>query len=195
MRELSYQLPYQRLTRLSRSMNRKAFRNIWRGKWALYGTFLAIVLLLSVYGNELDFWLQDQGLAFGSGAILLVAFIVLAVGVFRLRRTQTRQLKARSNYDQLITLKKEDGGLRFATEEAEYYLKWPGITQMLVEPDGAVISHGSLFFLVPNAVFETDAERLGFIRDVYAQLKPEAKTLSKPHIEPVLAASASSSSA
>lgn len=84
-----------------------------------------------------------------------------------LRRMKISRLKDRVDFDQLIHLVTDDGGLRFVTADVECYLNWSGINQMLLEPDGVVVSHGSLFFLVPDVAFESAAERLAFIRAVY----------------------------
>jgi hypothetical protein len=39
------------------------------------------------------------------------------------------------------------------TESIEHYLKWRSIGQMLIEYDGVVVLHRTLFFLVPDAAF------------------------------------------
>ena len=186
MRELTYQLPYERLAKLGRTMGRKAFKGIWWRKWAMFAVFLMIAVGISGFGNDLDRWMQSQGLPFGGGAVLLAAFALLAAGVFWLRRAHKREVKARTNYDQQISLRQDEGGLHFVTEEIEYYLKWRGISQMLLERDGIVVSHGGLFFLVPDRAFDSNEEKLGFIAKVYARLKPDAQALSEPYLDGVL---------
>jgi hypothetical protein len=186
MRELTYQMPYERLAKLGKTMGRKAFRGIWWRRWALLIAFLTIALGISGFGDELDRWAYMRGIPVGSGTVLLGAFVLLFIGVFWLRRAHKRDLKSRSNYDQQIRLRKDEGGLHFATDEIEYYLKWPGISQMLMDRDGVVVSHGGLFFMVPDRAFDSENERLEFIRDVYGRLKADAQALSQPYIEPLL---------
>lgn len=186
MRELTYRMPYERLAKLGKTMGRKAFRGIWWRKWALFAAFLAIALGVSGFGDQLDRWAYMQGIPVGSGTVLLAAFALLAAGVFWLRRTQKREMKSRADYDQQIRLRKDEGGLHFATDEIEYYLKWPGISQMLMDRDDVVVSHGGLFFMVPDRAFESGEERLDFIRDVYGRLKPDARARSQQYVEPLL---------
>jgi hypothetical protein len=59
---------------------------------------------------------------------------------------------------------------------------------MLIERDGIVVSHGNLFFLIPDRAFANPAERLSFIRDVYGRLSESARTLSEKFVRPALAA-------
>jgi hypothetical protein len=186
MRELTYQMPYERLAKLGKTMGRKAFRGIWWRKWAFFAIFLAITLGISGFGDRLDRWASMHGVPVGSGTLLLAAFGLLAAGVFWLRRTHKREMKSRADYDQQIRLSKDEGGLHFATNEIEYYLKWPGISQMLMDRDGVVVSHGGIFFMVPDRAFESEDERGAFIRDVYGRLKPEAQALSREYMEPFL---------
>jgi hypothetical protein len=102
---------------------------------------------------------------------------------------QRKQVKSLVDFDQNITVRltTDEGGLRIAQEAIEYYLKWQGISQMLVEHDGVVIgSHGILFFLVPDAAFADAGQRLAFIRDVYGRLGDKARSASDKYIRPML---------
>jgi len=85
-------------------------------------------------------------------------------------------------------MRKDDGGLRFATDQVEYYLKWPGISQMLMERDGVAVSHGSLFFLIPDGAFANVQERNAFVGEVFGRLGGEARGRSEKHIRHVLSA-------
>jgi hypothetical protein len=77
-------------------------------------------------------------------------------------------------------------GLRFATEEVEHYLKWRGISQLLLDRDGVIFSHGNLFFLIPDRAFASSEDRLAFIRDVHERLGERARALSEKHVSVVL---------
>jgi len=87
-------------------------------------------------------------------------------------------------------LRQDAGGLHIATSSIEYYLKWAGIAQILIEPDGLVFSHGNLFFFVPNDAFSTLSERDGLASEVFAKLGKEAQDRSVAHLPPAVVASA-----
>src|SRR6185503_18588807 len=101
---------------------------------------------------------------------LVVFFLCLRLT----KKSQARYLKQRANFDLVARLVQDGNGIRIGTETIEYYLKWAGISQLLIEPDGVVLSHGTLFWLIPDAAFASPAERLGFIRDVYGRLSDAA---------------------
>lgn len=185
-RELTFELPYARLLKLGRSMNRKAFSGIWWGKWALIGGYIVTLIGLSYYGLSLDIWLTAKGFPFGTDILFFVSIVLFVLGFIWLRRLNIRAVKERVNFSQMIRLRKDDDGLRIATDDIEYYLKWHGISQMLMEKDGVVVSHGTLFFLIPDAAFHDKAERQSFIRDIYGRLSDEARKRSENRIAPVL---------
>ncbi len=187
MQELTYEIPFERLCRLGRSMGRRAFRGLWMLRWGLLLGYLAILLLFSIFSDELDVWLYGQGVPGGS---LLVFFAITAIflaAMLRLRTTQRQEIKARTNFGLTIRLTRNEEGIHIDTDEIAYLLKWRGINQMLIEPDGVVLSHGSLFFFVPDSAFADGAGRSAFIRDVYSHLGDEAKARSEYEIGPVLA--------
>jgi hypothetical protein len=76
----------------------------------------------------------------------------------------------------------DDSGLSFAADDIEHYLKWPAISQLRLERDGVVISHGNLFYFVPDAAFANMEERLAFIRHVYGRLSEKARSISEKYI-------------
>jgi hypothetical protein len=61
---------------------------------------------------------------------------------------------------------------------------------MLMERDGVVVSHGNLFFLVPDSAFVDTQERNGFVRDVFGRLGEEARSRSESSVRPVLGTAA-----
>src|SRR5262245_36201905 len=148
-RELSYQVPFKRLTKLSRTVCRKAFPTM-QLMWVLLALYIAAIIDLVVFGNTLEKWLAAAGIRYGV-ELLFISLILLALaGLWGLRRLQAGQVKARVDFDQVVRLIQDDTGLRFATEDAELYFKWRGISQLLLVHDGVVVSHGALFFLVPD---------------------------------------------
>lgn len=188
-RELTYQMPFARLLKLSRSASRKAFAVSWRLVWLLIASYLAGLALVIVFARPIDNWLAQYGLPDLTPIVsLLIAF---GIGFWLLRRYGQRQAKNRADYDSVVRFREDPEGLRFATTQVEYFIKWHGISQMLLEPDGVVFSHGNLFFLVPTEAFSSISERDTLVRDVFGRLSEVARARSEKFIRPVLDASAS----
>jgi hypothetical protein len=190
MRELTYKLPYRRLAKLGRSMGRKAYRGVWWARWLLIALFLIAVVAMNAFEEPLVRWLAAAGISDGYSVLLFATFFLVLAGLFLLRKFQTRQVKDRVDFDQSVRLAQDENGIRIATDDIEYILKWRGISQLLIEHDGVVLSHGSLFWLVPDAAFSDSAERHGFIRDVYDRLSDKARSMSERHVGTVLEAGA-----
>lgn len=187
MQELTYEMSFERLRKLGRRAGRKAYPDLWIKRWLFLGGFIIILIVISSFGDDVEVWFARKGIP-GGGFIPLVGMIGIAViGVIWLRKAAMQRLKSRVDFNQSIHLIRDEGGVRISTRDIEYYLKWPGISQMLMEPDGVVISHGNLFFLVPDKAFPNENERLEFIRSVYSSLSEKAQRLSQPHIAEFLA--------
>lgn len=187
-RELRYQMPFERLQKLGRSASRKAFSTSWWLLWLLIALYFALLVALVVLdsGGRLQ---QATGIAWWVWQSLLAAFLI--GGFLLIRRHGQRLVKSRANYDSTVSLRQDADGLRFATPEIEYYVKWNGISQMLLLHDGVVISHGSLFFQVPDVAFADDGERNAFVRDVFGRLNDAARERSERLVRPVLDAASS----
>jgi hypothetical protein len=184
-RELSYQVPFKRLRKVGRLVCRKAFPTI-QLVWLLLLVYFAALIGLVVVGNTLEAWLSAVGVRYGV-EMLFVSLILLALaGIWGLRRLQVSQVKARADFDQVIRLTQDDSGLRFATEDTEFYFKWRGISQLLLVHDGVVVSHGALFFIVPDTAFAGAGDRLAFIREVYSRLSDKARSISEKHVRAAL---------
>lgn len=188
-RELTYRMPFERLAKLSRSAGRKAFAKSWYLYWAMLAGYLAGLALIIIFSDRLARlgppWFVWLGL-------LVAIFIAALWGV---RRVGRQQIRERADYDGIVQFREEAGGLRFETSQIAYSVKWNGISQLLLEPDGVVFSHGSLFFLVPDSAFADLKERNALIRDVFERLGPEARERSESFIRPVLDAAAKSAEA
>ena len=183
-RELTYQMPFERLVKLSRSASRKAFSTSWYLKWLLFGSYFVLLAAFIVFDSEIVRLEREAGVPWWLWFVLLVAALI--VGMLALRRHARRQMKGRADFDSTVTLRQEPDGLRFATPQIEYYVKWIGISQMLMQHDGVAISHGSLFFLIPDAAFADMSERDLFVRDVFGRLNDAARERSKSLVRPVL---------
>lgn len=187
-RELTYQVPFERLRKLGRRSGRKAFPNLWLLRWALLAVFLGLLILMGFFEDAVERWQASLGLPPLTALVgLLVVYVAIAFG---LRRYAVEETKARADFQSNIRLLKDDGGVHIATDEIEYYLKWRGISQMLMEPDGVVLSHASLFFLVPDAAFQNAEERNAFVREIYGRLSPEAQARSEKNLHAILGAAA-----
>jgi hypothetical protein len=146
--------------------------------------FFVAVFIVVVYADTLREAVPLFGL--GPELLLLAAAGILFAGARWIRKLRVAQLKRRATFNQPIRLTQDEGGLRFSTDEIEHCLKWKGISQMILEKDGVAVSHGALFFLVPDSAFASAAERLAFISDVYARLDAEAQSNSRKHIRPAI---------
>jgi hypothetical protein len=183
-RELTYQVPFERLCKLGRKAGRTAYPRLRLLGWLVLGAFLGALMLVNVFGDEVERWQASVGLP---PLTALIAIIVAGIaGVVALRRAAAQETKLRANLAADVHMRKDDGGVHVATDQIEYYLKWPGISQVFLEPDGVVLSHASLFFLIPDRAFADMAERDGFIRDVYARLGEDARGRSQRGLRNVL---------
>ena len=188
-RELRYQMPFERLAKLSRAASRKAFSTSWYLMWGLFGVYFALLGGMLLFADTIGRLQRDAGIPRWSWMVVLGG--ILIGGMLLLRRHGQTQVKARADYDSSVTLRQEADGLRFATPEIEYFIKWDGISQMMTMHDGVVISHGSLFFLVPDTAFADQGERDAFARDVYGRLNGAARERSETFMRPVLDAATS----
>ncbi len=187
-RELTYQMPFTRLRKLGRNSGRKAYPVLWWSRWLLLASFFVVLILASTFDDAIQRWQSSVGLPPLTSFVAVLVLFVAALIV--LRRSAFRQTKARANFQSDVRLRRDDGGIRIATDEIEYYLKWPGISQMLMEHDGVVVSHGNLFFLIPDSAFVDTQERNGFVRDVFGRLSEEARSRSERSMRAVLDAAA-----
>ena len=184
-RELSYQVPFKRLRKVGRLVCRKAFPII-QLVWLLLLVYFAALIGLVVVGNTLEAWLSAVGVRYGVEMLFVSLTLLALAGIWGLRRLQVSQVKARADFDQVIRLTQDDSGLRFATEDTEFYFKWRGISQLLLVHDSVVVSHGALFFVVPDTAFAGAGDRLAFIREVYSRLSDKARSISEKHVRAAL---------
>jgi hypothetical protein len=185
-RELTYHVPFERIVKLSRSAGRKVYPNMRWIVWVMIAIVIAVCAFLYAFGEEIRDVAEDDGIPFATELAFIAVFVAFIVGLRLLRRYQLRLMKDRFNFDQIVRLNQDDGGVRLSTDGVEYYLKWQGLTQMLLERDGVVLSHGNLFFLVPNTAFASPEERLSFIREIYGHLSEKARAISEKHLQPAL---------
>jgi hypothetical protein len=189
-RELSYQLPFERLSKLGRAASRKAYPKLWWLTWLWIALLLVAIIAILYYADALDRRFDRLGIPFGALLLWLGTAMTFLAGIYVIRRSRITEVKRRATFNSTIKMKQDEGGLRFVTDEIEYYLKWRGLSQMLLERDGVVVSHGNLFFLIPDRAFASPEDRLAFIREVYDHLGERARGISEKHVGAVLARSA-----
>jgi hypothetical protein len=161
---------------------------VWWLTWLWIGGFLAVMIGIAVFADDLRDVFEPSDL--GPYVLLVAVALAFLAGMFALRRLRIAEVQKRATFNETIKLTQDEGGLRFATEEVEHYLKWRGISQLLLEPDGVVVSHGNLFFLVPNQAFASPGDRVAFIRDVYDRLGERARSISHRYVSSLLRNSA-----
>lgn len=185
-RELRYRVPAQRLRKLGRSADWKVNRTERLLALLLLAAFGAAFGTLWSDGAAINRWTERAGVPFASDLgnvfanIILVALGFLSISLLLKRRT--RKLERHVDFDQDIHLTEDKGGLRFASTEIEYYVKWRGIGLLLPESDGIALSCGNLFFFIPNVAFPSADERLAFVRDVYGRLSENARSFSEKYV-------------
>lgn len=189
VRELTYQLSFKRLIELSRRGIRVLQGSTPRSNLRLFGIWVLVGLFLGV-GFPL---LYQQMIAAGFdpfAVVLLAIFLVIAILVASFilsNRNIFRRLWEGADVDQRYRVTQDSGGLRFATEEDEYYLKWHGITRMWLERDGVVVARGPMLLWVADTAFVDAAERLAFIHEIFARMSEKAQLRSAHHLQTVLA--------
>jgi len=122
-RELSYQVPFKRLRKVGRLVCRKAFPTM-QLIWLLLALYFAAIIGLIFFGQTLDGWLAAVGVRHGADLLFVSLVLLTLAGLWGLLRFQVRQVKARVEFEQVVRLIQDDNGLRFVTEDTEFYFKW-----------------------------------------------------------------------
>jgi hypothetical protein len=186
--ELTYSIPYERRAAVIRAAAQITHRDLLILQWLSIPVLAGVASALYSYRDALNQWAAQAGLPVALSLPVLIGMAVLIEWYWGLRKLHARRARKLSNFDPQIRMAQDEGGVRFTTSQIEYYVKWEGITQLLLAGGGILLNHGNLFCFVPNDAFENADERQAFIRDVYSRLSEEARALSKPHLRYVLAA-------
>jgi len=185
-RELTYKLSYKRIAKLARSMGRKVYGRGWL--FLLLAVYMIAVIATGFYSVEIERWMIEAGLPDLAGLPFWICLALFVAAILIFRKAQIRRIQSRANFDSEIRMTREESGLRFVTDSIEYFVKWNGIAQVLLEPDGVVVSHGNLFWLIPDTAFQDAAERRAFIEDVYGRLDETARGRSEKYVRAALSA-------
>ena len=130
-RELRYRVPSERLRKLGRSADWKVYRTERLLAWLLLVLLLVVFWVQYNHGEIINRWMERAGVPFANelgnifGNIVFIGFGFL--GIRLLLRHRIRKLERHVDLDQDIHLIEDEGDLRFASPEVEYYLKWHGI--------------------------------------------------------------------
>lgn len=109
MRELSYEVPFKRLTKLSRSMGRKALPRMWWARWVILVLYFSALIGFIVFDKELTRLMIRLGLPSGllpymPFVLIGAAFALFILGFGLIRKSAVREAKARANFDLAIHL-------------------------------------------------------------------------------------------
>lgn len=189
-RELVYQLSLERHLQLCKTGARKTFPA------CIWCRFIPVLMLLAYGGmfalnifgvlDRLGFS-EGQKAAFNIGLLVVIPALAF-IGLRAIRARNVEEMKHRVDYTDSTHLRVEADGLSFRSRSIDYLVKWPGISQMFLEPDGVVVAHGALLFLVPDTAFADHAERSAFVRDVFARMSDTAQRRSETFLQPLLLA-------
>jgi hypothetical protein len=182
-------VPQTRLSKLGRKILRRGYRGIWGGYVALFAAYVAYLAIWIIFDREILRALMGLGLPRDlAGLVPLVLLIVaLVTGLMIMRKAFRRQLGQRIDFDAQCHLTLHGEGVHIARRDIEYLLKWNGINLLFREPDGFVLMHGALGFLVPDAAFPDEAERDTFFRTVFQHMDPHAQSRSQKEVRDAFA--------
>src|SRR5262245_36540959 len=110
-RELTYHVSFDRLMKLSRSSPGKFNPGIRLVVWVLIAIVIALCTFLYVFGDEIRDVAEDDGIPFATELAFIAVFVGFVVGLRLLRQYQLRLMKNRFNFDQIVRLKQDDGGV------------------------------------------------------------------------------------
>jgi hypothetical protein len=172
-RVLKYRLSRQRLQQLLRSVYRDTLR-----KFLLAGlgiaAFVGTLIAAGLYSEELEAYSPEMTKFLY--AFVLLSFIFVLGVLFKPSETPA---SARCPNEENVRLTPEDGGLRFETDGAEYFLKWRGVTGLWLEPDGFVVAHYQAFFFIPDNAFTSREEKLSLVQVIYDNISEKARSVAR----------------
>lgn len=192
-RELTYTVPFDRLARVACSTQRKICGTC---RVCLLASLLAgVAVVLSTFLNHaIVESLVEAGLSKAYAQVTSIAaivgsFICLAASFNLTQRRCVATLTQRNPAIAPTRLRVDEVGLWFLMEPADYHVKWVGIDQIYLEPDGIVIiSYGGLSYFIPDAAFDTTVKRNQFARWLYSQISQRAQERSSDDLKLVLGA-------
>src|SRR5262245_30764751 len=118
-RELSYHVPFERLTKLSRSAGRKVYGSVWWLAWLLIALMVPVLAFLDPFSEEIPDMAEGEGISFGAELIFFIVVLFFLGAALLLRRYRVQLLKKRANFDQVVRMKQDDGGLHVITDDIE----------------------------------------------------------------------------
>ena len=151
-RVLKYRLSRRRLRQLLRSIYRDTLRKLLLAALGITA-FLVTLIATGVYSAELEAYSPEMTKFLYAFALLSFIFVLGAVF-----KPNDNPVLTRRPSEEDVRLTADDGGLRFETDGAEYFVKWREITGLWLEPDGIVVALYQAYFFVPDDAFASREE-------------------------------------
>ena len=186
---VTYLLPQKRLRRLARAILRRSYGIHFWFTWAWFLLYIAVLLLFGTFSRELEH--VTSGFARSIGwhpdtlliALFVTMIIVFVGGLVVQRRFVHKEIERRVNAENEVQVRPIPGGMAFIARDIEHHVRWPSIHQIMVEPDGLAMVHGTLSFFVPSGAFAKPEAYARFRDMVIANVTPAALERSRKDID------------
>lgn len=180
-KDISFPLSHAQQVRMHRRGLGKSHGGFFKRLWGFAALVLIIVWIPGFFFPDHQIALYERlARKFGvscdtvaaaiSLSILAVFLAVLLAIVRQMRNAQSRRVGEKVDW----TITAEEGGLRYASRNLDYVLRWPGFHQVFAEREGFILVHGNSYFFVPHEAFPTPEDRRVFFRLLAASLPAEA---------------------
>ena len=182
---MTFPLSHARQMRMHRRGLGKSHGGFFKRLWGIAALVVIIVWLPNLFfPDRLVAVYEHLARSFGvtcdtvSGVVSLSIMVTFMFGLFaivhQMRASQSRRVGHAVNW----TVTAEDDGLRYASRNLDYVLRWPGFHQVFAEREGYILVHGNSYFFVPNEAFPTLEDRRVFVRLLAASMPNDALSRS-----------------
>lgn len=181
---LSFSLPHSLQQRMRLRGTRKSHASIFWGLWAIPAIFLAVMFIPTFYPEPVIALYERIASTLGvscdtvSSIVSLLILAIYGMAMFTWVRAVHASQSRRTEEDSDWTVSLTEDGLRYASQNLEYLLRWPGFHQVFAEREGLILVHGNSYFFVPNEAFENAQDLQAFVRLLAARVPPEARARS-----------------
>lgn len=188
---VTYNVPIERIQRLSRGGSRKLYPRQVAIYWVWIIAFVAFFLANAIWAGVIESRIAELGWPLGLSSDLtnflvpIVGLFVFFTGLIMLKRRFRASHSERFEFNSDIALAPVEGGIRISGKDLEYRIRGAGIYQLLRERDGVVVVVAGLMFLVPDAAFSNAEHRVSFIDYLASLMSGEARERSAEVIDHV----------
>lgn len=182
---VSFPLSHAEQIRMQRRGLGKSHGGLFKRIWGIAALFMIIVWVPNFFFPEQEIALYERlartfgvscdSVAAAVALLILVAFVAVLLAIVRRMRT-SQSLRVGDKVD--WTMSAEENGLRYASRNLEYLLRWPGFHQVFAEREGLILVHGNSYFFVPGEAFQNMQEREAFVRMLASRVPVEARVRS-----------------